>query len=77
VRRARCACGAADAYMNPRLSETTKDQYLVAFNYHYCETLPRLRQAIDEFKAKVQVGKHPDVMPLYIVSFLLHAAGVS
>lgn len=73
----RYACGAADAYMNPRLSKSTRDEFLKAYNRYDFKARMKLWQAVYEFDEKVRRGDSVDVLPLYIATFLHHAAGVS
>ncbi|KAH6549071.1 hypothetical protein HBI07_059900 [Parastagonospora nodorum] len=71
----RFACGAADAWMNTKLHPSTRAEYLKAYNLYDCEARTSLWRAVHEFAQKVREGQMPDVMPLYIATFLHHAAG--
>jgi hypothetical protein len=73
----RYACGAADAWMNAKLPASTRAEYLRAYNRYDFEARIKLWQAVHRFNEKVQAGQSPDVLPLYIATFLHHAAGVS
>jgi hypothetical protein len=77
VRETRYACGAADAWVNTKLSATTRAEYLKAFNRHDFKARILLWRAVYEYAEKRRNGESPDVMPLYIATFLHHAAGVS
>jgi hypothetical protein len=73
----RYACGAADAWMNAKLPASIRAEYLRAYNHYDSEARIKLWQAVHGFNEKVQAGQSPDVLPLYIATFLHHAAGVS
>ena len=73
----RYACGAADAWMNTKLSVGTRAEYLKAYNRYDFKARIKLWEAVHTFNEEVQAGQSPDVMPLYIATFLHHAAGVS
>jgi hypothetical protein len=73
----RYACGAADAWMNAKLPASIRAEYLRAYNHYDTEARIKLWQAVHGFNEKVQAGQSPDVLPLYIATFLHHAAGVS
>jgi hypothetical protein len=77
VRETRYACGAADAWVNTKLSATTRAEYLKSFNRHDFKARILLWRAVYEYAEKRRNGESPDVMPLYIATFLHHAAGVS
>jgi hypothetical protein len=77
VRETRYACGAADAWMNTKLPVGVRAEFLRAYNRHDFKARTKLWQAVHEFAEKIRKGESPDVMPLYIATFLHHAAGVS
>jgi hypothetical protein len=63
--------------MNTKLHPSTRAEYLEAYNRYDCEARTRLWRLVHDFAQKVQEGQVPNVMPLYIATFLHHAAGVS
>lgn len=73
----RYACGAADAWMNGELSKSTRKKFLRAYNRYDFKARIALWRAVHRFAQKRRMGQRPDVMPLYIATFLHHAAGVS
>jgi hypothetical protein len=77
VRNTRHACGAADAWMNPKLSQDVRREYLEIYNRYDRDANANFFQAVSEFDAKIVMGESPDVLPLYIAAFLHYAAGVS
>lgn len=77
VREARYACGAADGYMNKKLPAEVRAEFLKAYDRHDFKTRFLLWRAVYEFAEKRRRCEDPDVMPLYIATFLHHAAGVS
>jgi len=76
VKLVRYACGAADAYMNSRLPEIMRAEFLKAYNRYDFEAQKKLLQAVYDFDGKACEGLSHNVWPLYIATFLHHAAGV-
>jgi hypothetical protein len=77
VRATRYACGAADAWMNPKLPKEVRDEFLEAYGRYDRNANKLFFQAVEKFNTKIVEGESPDVLPLYIAAFLYYAAGVS
>ncbi|KAJ4340570.1 hypothetical protein N0V95_007469 [Ascochyta clinopodiicola] len=75
VRDVRYACGAADACMNRRLSESTRAQYLQAYHHYDVQANIKFKAAVKHFADKIAEDESPDVLPLYTATFLYYAAG--
>ncbi|KAJ4993970.1 hypothetical protein SVAN01_00447 [Stagonosporopsis vannaccii] len=71
----RYACGAADACMNRKLPEKTRAQYLEAYHRYDARANVKYHRAVNEFAKKIAEDESPDVLPLYIATFLYYAAG--
>ncbi|XPS73467.1 hypothetical protein M3J09_005613 [Ascochyta lentis] len=75
VRDVRYACGAADAYMNRKLSENMRAQYLEAYHRYDSRANVKFNAAVKDFADKIARDASPDVLPLYTAAFLYYAAG--
>ena len=71
-----CAAGAADACMNTRISAEIWAQYLAIFNHYDARAKSSLHVAVEKFAEKISAGEHPDVLPLYVATFIYAAASV-
>lgn len=63
--------------MNGELSGNIRAQYKEAYHYYDAQANAKFYRAVHEFDEKVAEGESPDVLPLYITTFLHYAAGVS
>lgn len=73
----RFACGAADGWMNGKLSAAKRAEYLSAYHVYDGRANRRYRRAVEEFARKIADDESADVFPLYTATFLYYAAGVS
>jgi len=63
--------------MNTKLPAKTRAQYLEAYNRYDAQANIKYRRAVDRFARELAEDESPDVLPLYIATFLYYAAGVS